>query len=269
MAVVKANVAKLFKADEAKVAQLFSGRPCLLKKDVDKATAAKYQQALKNAGAKPIINAKPVVGTPMAGTPVAGTPVAGTPVAGTPSAASTAPAAKPAATPAPAPKPATPAASSPSPSPAKATPAAQPSSTQDGNWDVLPSGSDLLREDEHQAVEAVEVATDHIALASIFDSPSTTTEPAPQAPDTSHISVAEAGADINPDAPPPAAEPELDLSGMSLAEVGSQLGEEKQEIPLPEPDLSEFSLAEVGERLTEESKTPPPPAPDTSHIQLK
>jgi hypothetical protein len=48
---VKAKVAKMFNADDAKLALLFSGKRVVIKKNIDKATAAKYQSALNRAGA--------------------------------------------------------------------------------------------------------------------------------------------------------------------------------------------------------------------------
>jgi hypothetical protein len=49
---VKARVGKMFNADDAKLAQLFSGKRIVIKKNIDQATAAKYQTALKSAGAE-------------------------------------------------------------------------------------------------------------------------------------------------------------------------------------------------------------------------
>jgi len=49
---VKARVGKMFKADDAKLAQLFSGKRIVIKKNIDQATAAKYQTALNRAGAE-------------------------------------------------------------------------------------------------------------------------------------------------------------------------------------------------------------------------
>ena len=49
---VKAKVAKMFNADDAKLAQLFSGRRVIIKKNTDRATADKYQTALNRAGAE-------------------------------------------------------------------------------------------------------------------------------------------------------------------------------------------------------------------------
>ncbi|MEQ9396539.1 hypothetical protein [Haliea sp.] len=51
-ATVRANLGRLFKADEATLEKLFSGKPQILKRDADEATARKYQQALEKAGAR-------------------------------------------------------------------------------------------------------------------------------------------------------------------------------------------------------------------------
>ena len=48
---VKANIGTMFKADEAKLTQLFSGKRVVIKKNIDEATARKYEKALNNAGA--------------------------------------------------------------------------------------------------------------------------------------------------------------------------------------------------------------------------
>ncbi|TNF35351.1 MAG: hypothetical protein EP315_06035 [Gammaproteobacteria bacterium] len=48
---VKANIAKMFKADEAKVKQLFSGARVVIKRNIDLQTAEKYRVAMNNAGA--------------------------------------------------------------------------------------------------------------------------------------------------------------------------------------------------------------------------
>lgn len=48
---VKARVGKMFNADAAKIAQLFSGRRVVIKKNIDRPTAEKYQSAFAKAGA--------------------------------------------------------------------------------------------------------------------------------------------------------------------------------------------------------------------------
>ena len=53
---VKARLGKMFKADDAKLAQLFSGKRIVIKKNIDQATAAKYKTALNRAGAECEVN---------------------------------------------------------------------------------------------------------------------------------------------------------------------------------------------------------------------
>ena len=48
---VKLHIAKIFKADEARLAQLFSGRRVIIKRSVDAATAARYRGAFEKVGA--------------------------------------------------------------------------------------------------------------------------------------------------------------------------------------------------------------------------
>jgi len=49
---VAANLARLFKMPEEKAALLVSGKPRVVKKDADEATARKFQVALRQAGAR-------------------------------------------------------------------------------------------------------------------------------------------------------------------------------------------------------------------------
>ena len=51
----RAKIGKLFNADEAKIARLFSGNSIVIKKNLDEATANKYLGAFKNAGANAIV----------------------------------------------------------------------------------------------------------------------------------------------------------------------------------------------------------------------
>lgn len=48
---VQANLARLFKVEEARIRPMFSGKPVVIKKDLDESTAGKYRQALLQAGA--------------------------------------------------------------------------------------------------------------------------------------------------------------------------------------------------------------------------
>lgn len=60
LAEVKKNLAKLFKVDGPKLDALFSGRPVVLKKNVNFEGASKYRVAIKKAGAR--VDLQPVQG---------------------------------------------------------------------------------------------------------------------------------------------------------------------------------------------------------------
>ncbi len=90
---VKARVGKMFNADETKLAQLFSGKRIVIKKNIDEATAAKYRTALNRAGAECEVN--PMGGAAPAPTASEGA-AAPAPAASAEPAAETAPQAPPA-----------------------------------------------------------------------------------------------------------------------------------------------------------------------------
>ena len=56
-ALAKQNLAQLFKLPPEKIEPLFSGQTVALKKNIDQATADKFQMALKNAGLKVYLQA--------------------------------------------------------------------------------------------------------------------------------------------------------------------------------------------------------------------
>ena len=221
---VKSAIAQIFKADAAKLAILFSGKVNTNKKSVDKATAAKYQQAFKKAGAKAVITlAKEELSSEIpAAAPVAAQQETAPLSESSPESSS---------------KPDSTADSAPD-----STPAIQ-QAIADANWDVLPSGSDLLKPDERRDIPDVDIDTSSIKVVSPFAEIEVDNKPIPPAPDTSHISVAEVGEDMNPNKAPPAADLVLDLSS--------------------------FSIAEAGAALTDQKEKKAPPAPDTSHIELE
>ena len=76
---VKARVGKMFNADEVKLAQLFSGKRIVIKKNIDQATAAKYKTALNRAGAECEISSPG--GEATAAQPAAATPAPAEPAA--------------------------------------------------------------------------------------------------------------------------------------------------------------------------------------------
>lgn len=137
--------------------------------------------------------------------------------------------------------------------PAVATPAPQPESGQpreagqaastptgEGDWSILPAGSDI---GEQRDVQPVSV-------------------------DTSGLSIAQAGATLveNPERPAPV---QVDISGLSLDEPGVTLVENPERPAPVQVDISALSLDEPGVTLVENDKAAPPPPPDISHLTLE
>ncbi len=258
---VRENVARLFKANPATVEKLFSGKPQLIKRGVEKQAAIKYKAAMQKAGAVPLIRAhgaeKP--------------------------AAATAP--EPAPAPAPAPKEQTmaerlaaltgepaPGAETPeAPFATASSPAAAPAATSaeaDG-FSLAPAGSDVLREDERAAVEELDIDTSAIHLAPEFSEPEVAVREEPPAPDTSHMSMGEVGDDI-PTLHDAVLELDPDTSHLSMGEVGEDIPHLEDDREPVSVDTSAIDLAPEGSDVLEEAyrKKDEPEAPDTSHIKL-
>jgi len=231
---VSQNLQKLFKSSPDTIARLMNGATHVVKRRTDMDTARKYIVAMQRAGA--IAAIRPAEDTTQ--------PVA--------------PVAAPAATPVPS------SASAPTPEPVKV----DTTEAQDGTLTLAPPGTEVLRADERALVTPVQVNTDHIGLASVFSEAPAQTPPPPPAPDTSHLSAAEVGADLGTGAAPGPAPVMPDISGLDLAEVGARIGQELNELPLPEPDLTGLSLAEPGAPLDEIKPHRQPINPDISHLQL-
>jgi len=203
---VKAAVAKIFKADAAKLATLFSGKVNTIKKSVDKATAAKYQQAFKQAGAKAVITVAKV--------------------AQTAETSATQPIGQKAKT----------------SSVEKNTETDNTTPVNEGNWDVLPSGSDLLKPAERRDIPVVDIDTSAIKVVSPFAEIEEADKVVPPAPDTAHISVADVGEDMNPERADPVADLALDLSAFTVAETGAALVDKKEKKVPPAPDTNHIKL---------------------------
>src|SRR5690606_2285064 len=72
---VRANLARLFQADEQRIALLFSGRRIVIKTDLDEAGAEKYRSTLERAGALAevrALDAETAAVAPAAATPLTG-----------------------------------------------------------------------------------------------------------------------------------------------------------------------------------------------------
>jgi len=186
---VRANLAKLFNADAARIEKMFSGQTVIIKKGLDAAGAEKYRAALAKAGALVDI-VIPQVATPAA-PPATATADARAPLQAeaTPTTAGLPPSTVPAAF-------ATRAAP---PEPLAAT-MAEPGVTL---VDYTPPASPAI-------------ATDHLSMAEA-GTPLSTTEPVPEPHyDLSGLTLDPPGVTLVESRPVPA--PDYDLSGMALVE---------------------------------------------------
>ena len=187
-AVVRANFAKLFNIDAARVEQMFSGQAVIIKKGLDLLAADKYKAALAKAGA--VVEAIDLAAAAAAPTPAPATRSV------------TPPGATPAQPPAPAP-----------------APAAQPAlEARTGDATLARSAPPAALRGTPAALDttmaepgAVLVEATHVAAPEIA---------------TEHLSMAEAGVRIVDYTPPPV--PEYDLSELTLAEPGVMLVEPRK-----------------------------------------
>lgn len=265
----------LLKMDVARVKALFSGQPVVLKRNVPKAVAARFQAAFRDAGARlrvapaeagtpPAAGAEP---TPAAKQPPAAKQTLAQRLAAEEAAASSeqpeASGASAGAT-----------AGDPSAAPGRPiqrTVAANLSAGDD--WTLAAQGGDLVSEDELPRAEPLAVDVSHLSAAPAnsgsLEDVLPPAPPPPPAPDTSDLELDETGADLAPAPARDVPELELDLSALTLAETGADLGEGIETglpLPVPEPD---FDLAPAGADIETLPRKPPPPAPDTSYLEVQ
>ncbi len=248
LADVKARFAQLFKLDQAKVDAYFTGKPVVLKKDCDRATADKFKAALQQAGA--VVDIKSAM------------------------AASPAPAPRPVSAASPAP--AVSVAPSPSSVPSPAAVQAATSAVVAGTWSLSPRGSDLLKAGEIAEAAPVQVSIDHISV--VKRNPFAADAEAPLEPDRNIEppaldlsayrlgSVGETLTELQEFVPL-----QLDLSALSLDAPGADLLREDEKMPVMavDFDLGDISLAPVGGELGEIAKPVAPPPPATDHLSLE
>jgi len=252
---VKAQMAQLFKLDEARLAAVFSGKPVVLKKDCDAATAEKLKAALTRVGADSEI--KPSASVPAPVSP---------PVSPPPKPVATVAAAQPAV-------PARPVATVVA---ARPVTVVAPAPAVSGGMKLAPVGP-VMTEAERAALRKppVQVKTDHIGLekrASSFmaadEKPAVVKRPEIKAPD---FGVAAAGGDILKENEKHVYEElDIDLSAFHVAELGADMLAEDEKMPLPVMEIEELNvdLAPVGSDLAQVKKAPPPPPPKTDHLKL-
>ncbi len=279
---VARRLAALLKLDAPKVRALFSGKPVVLKRNVPKDVAVRYQAAFRDAGARLRVTSAGQASTQSddagSGHPGSGRPRSADAGSGRPRSADAGSAQAEASTrkPSLAERLAAQEAAAQSESsqavsgrPIQAT--LPPDLEAGDDLSVAPAEGDLVRSEERPVIPTVAVDVSHLSAAppnsgSFADVLPPSPSP-PPAPDTSHLELDAVGIDLSP--PRQLTELKLDLSALTLAEPGADLAADRREappVPVPEP---EFDLAPPGSDLETLPKDEPPPPPNVSHLKLE
>lgn len=248
-AAVRSALGKLFKADDPTLDKLFSGKLLMIKSGCDKATAMKYKQSMERAGANPVIRAQETPTPP---------PEAKSTEADSPSAADKIAAL----------------AAAPDENAYRSGESAAPETpaeTVEEGMNIAPAGTDVLRAEERQVIQEVEVDTSGLAVDRAAERLSEAPEPPPPAPDTSHMAMGEVGETlpILDQAAPPAA---VETNHLELSPSGTDFSDCAEPEPeSPDLDLSGIDLAPEGSDVLDDRyrKRDEPAAPDTDHISLE
>jgi len=258
-ATVRANLAKLFSADEQTLDKLFSGKVQLLKRECEEALARRYEEAMQRAGAQPIIRAMDVGEDTEPPAP---------PPAKPESAAGMSAAERIAAL-----------AAEPDDDRFRAdradradaadTAAAAATGADEGGLGLEPPGTEVLREHERAAPVQADIDTSGLAVDAAAQRLSEERPPPPTPPDSSHLSLGEAG-DTLPNLPGP--DPiDPDTSYLDLDPPGTDFADcASAEAEAPELDLSGLDVAPEGSDVLEARyrKRPGGAAPDTDHLSI-
>jgi len=173
---VKARLGGMFKADESKLTQLFSGKRIVIKKNIDKQTAIKFHTALKQAGAECEVRSLSPAGKPA-------TNSSPKPESPQPAVSKAPPAATPART-------ATPADPGDAPPPNTDPLGITGDQIEDLVTTVAPIGSEMQDEIKQVAAPAIDISDLDVAPVGA-DIGSGKKEPDPPPPDTTGISMSE------------------------------------------------------------------------------
>jgi len=242
---VKNNLGHLFKADEKKIDHLFSGKPVIIKKNLDSATAEKYLSVLKKAGAK-VKAVKIIADATVATNNVAESTQQETPLQGTENSAHSA---------------------------SSLSSTAESHDTvltlAEANTGVLPTSPGKA------AVEVPDIS--HLSMSppqsGSLEEFAEIIAPA-VIPNTEHISLAAPNTGSLEEFIQPVEAVELpDISAIKLAEQDGQelSAESKKPVPVEIPHTSELRLSEAGKGSMEglSKKAEAEKTPDTSHLQLE
>ncbi|MDX1733303.1 MAG: hypothetical protein R3228_03020 [Halioglobus sp.] len=263
---VRANLARLFNANDQTLDRLFSGDLQLLKRDCDEATASKYQTAMERAGAVAIVRASDAAQAP--------------------------------------PPPAEPEPQAPAAEPSQDKPmtaaeriaaiagtSADPRFGSDDDEErqvptemewaspldeqvdlrLTPEGTDVLLAQERAQPVETSIDTSQLSVDTTAQRLSEEPPPPPPAPDTSHLDMGAVGDDI-PNLPRSETPVNPDTSALDLSPEGSDFSDCAAPAPAPpDLDLSAMDLAPEGSDVLEERfrRKDDTPAPATDHLSVE
>jgi hypothetical protein len=239
---VRSQLARLFNADEATLDRLFSGKPSLVKRGCDRATAGKYKSAMEKAGAVPVIRAQHSDAETAAPQTAAGkiAALAAAPEQGQYQQESP-----------------------------QAESAAELEASE-GDIGLAPPGTEVLMESERTSPVTREIDTSALQVDIAAARLSEESDVPPVTLDTSHLSVAETGATI-PNLPSSETPLSPDTDSISLSEPGWDLSDcAAPDAPPPSLDLSGLTAEPAGSDILEEQyrKRDQGSMPATDHLSL-
>ncbi|NND69107.1 MAG: hypothetical protein HKN19_16065, partial [Halioglobus sp.] len=190
---VREKLGKLFAADAATLDKLFSGTPRLIKKNCDRATAEKYRAAMQRAGAIAVIEPPLDAEATSAADKIAA--LAAAPDTGRRPEEAHAPTEQP-------------------------QPGSPPEPAADAALQLRPPQSAVLEDHERAEEQVRDIDTSALSVGDQGERLAPEAPPAPSAPDTTHLDIAEAGADI-PNLPSNEAPLDPNTDNIDLAPEGT------------------------------------------------
>ena len=258
LATVRDKLAKLFNADQPTLDKLFSGKAQLLKRDCDKATALKYQQAIERAGGQPIVKANQESAATPPPTPIPEKTMTAAQRIAALAAAPDESSYRNEST------------SSVNPQHAAAADTAQHDADQEG-LNLAPTGADVLRDDERTAPVISAVDTSGLEIDAAAMRLSEEPPPPPAAPDTSHLDMGSVG-EMIPNLPSAQVPVTPDIDAIKLSPEGTDFADcAPPEPETPLLDLSALDIAPPGTDVLEEQyrNKEQSAAPPTDHLSLE